>query len=210
MTPDELARGGAGLSADLVVLDVSVAKGTLGLLEFLERSPRAVVAAGTGLDEAAESRIARLAQRAAVLRAPNLSLGNAVVLAWLRALPESALDAYEVDVVEHHHAGKQDAPSGTALALAAAIEAHRKARARPKGSPPGAAPGRETVAIHSIRSGAVPGTHRVLLAGAGETIEIVHTVHDRAVFARGALQAVRYLHGKPPGLYTVHDALLQR
>jgi len=211
MTPNELKQRAATLPADLVALDVSVAEGTLGLLESLEQSPRAMVAAATALDEATEGRIARLAQRAPVLRAPNLSLGNAVVLSWLGALPESALDAYEADIVEHHHAGKQDAPSGTALVLAAAIEARRTARVRPRDAAPGAPPfGREAVALHSIRSGAVPGTHRVLFAGAGETIEIVHTVHDRAVFARGALQAVRYLHGKPPGRYTVQETLLPR
>jgi 4-hydroxy-tetrahydrodipicolinate reductase len=63
------------------------------------------------------------------------------------------------------------------------------------------------VRLHSIRSGTVPGTHRALFAGAGETLEIVHTVTDRAVFARGAIRAARFLAGKPPGLYTLEQML---
>jgi 4-hydroxy-tetrahydrodipicolinate reductase len=63
------------------------------------------------------------------------------------------------------------------------------------------------VRIHSIRSGTATGTHRVLLAGAGETLELIHTVSDRAVFARGALRAARFLHGRAPGLYTFDDVL---
>jgi 4-hydroxy-tetrahydrodipicolinate reductase len=66
------------------------------------------------------------------------------------------------------------------------------------------------VRIHSVRSGTAVGTHRAVLAGAGETIEIVHTVSDRAVFALGALRAARFLHGKPPGLYSLEQTLEAR
>jgi 4-hydroxy-tetrahydrodipicolinate reductase len=63
------------------------------------------------------------------------------------------------------------------------------------------------VRIHSIRSGTEPGTHRVLLAGAGESLEIVHRAQDRTLFARGALRAVRFLHGRAPGIYSFQDVI---
>jgi 4-hydroxy-tetrahydrodipicolinate reductase len=197
ITPDSLASpdGLATLPADLVVIDVSVAAGTERLLGILESSPRALVAATTGLAPAAEKRIEALAKRAPVLRSRNLSLGIAVLSAWLRALPAGARAAYDADVVEHHHAAKKDAPSGTALALGALLEGVGTAR-RAGG-----------IQTHSIRGGTAPGTHEIVLSGEGEILTIGHTVLDRAVFARGALRAARFLHGKSPGLYSFEDAL---
>lgn len=184
------------LPNDIVIVDVSLAAGTLALVSALERVPRALVAATTGLDPAAEARIESLATRAAVLRARNLSFGNAVFTAFLRALPESARDAFDADVVEHHHAGKKDAPSGTAIQLATALGPIGSKR-RPE----------RDVRFHSIRGGTEPGRHQVVLSGEGETLTIEHSVHDRSVFARGALLAAAFLHGKPAGLYSFESAL---
>jgi 4-hydroxy-tetrahydrodipicolinate reductase len=206
MTPDELVtRGARAAPPEAVVIDVSLAAGTPRLLEWLETSPHALVSATTGLGPAEELRIEALARKAPVLRALNLSLGSAVACALFRALPPGAKAAFEIDVLEHHHAAKRDAPSGTALLWAShlapgpdAVEAHPDVT-RPRAS--------GTVRLHSIRSGTVPGTHRAILAGAGETLEIVHTVTDRSVFARGAIRAARFLSGKPPGLYTLEQML---
>lgn len=189
-----LPGGLESLPADLVVIDVSGAPGTEALIGALERTPRALVAATTGLGSGLEGRLAKLAERAPILRSRNLSPGIAVLSALLRALPGGALGIYDADVVEHHHAAKKDAPSGTAAALAellAGVGTHR----RPGG-----------VQIHSLRGGTAPGTHEVVLSGEGEVLTLSHWVHDRAVFARGALRAARFLHGKPPGLYSFDDA----
>lgn len=198
LSPEDLGKRGAwdALPADIVVVDVSLAAGTARLLATLERTPRALVAATTGLDAATEARIESLASKAAVLRARNLSLGNAVVAAMLRALPGAARDAFDADLVEHHHAGKRDAPSGTAISLAAALGPIGSAR-RPD----------RDIRFHSIRGGTEPGTHRVVLSGDGETVTIEHAVHDRSVFARGALRAAAHVHGKPAGLYPFESAL---
>jgi len=206
MTPDELvASGDKAASPDTVVIDVSLAAGTPRLLDWLERSPRALVCATTGISAADERRVEALATRAPVLRAMNLSLGSAVACALFRALPPGARGPFEIDVLEHHHAAKRDAPSGTALLWAS----HLAPRADAVDAHPDVTRPREpgTVRLHSIRSGTVPGTHRAILAGAGETLEIVHTVTDRAVFARGAIRAARFLSGKPPGLYTLEQML---
>ncbi len=208
MAPSEvLSGGGARLPADLVVIDVSLAEGTTLLLDWLERAPHALVSATTGLNETLEARIRLLADRAPVLRARNLSLGNSVASAMLRAVPAAARDALQVDIIEHHHASKRDAPSGTALAWASLLAAGKPELVRP--APANAsetrAPGE--IRVHAIRSGTVTGTHRALFAGAGETLEIVHTVSDRAVFARGALRAARFLHGRAPRAYSFDDVL---
>lgn len=184
------------LPADAVVLDVSLAPGTESLLASLEKAPRASLFATTGLSSSVEGRIEALGQRVAVLRAKNLSLGVAVARRWLGLLPAAARSAYVADIVEQHHAGKKDAPSGTALDLSAALGPVGPSR-RAGGA----------VAIHSIRAGTLPGTHRIILSGEGETLELVHAVHDRSVFARGALRAARFLHGRAPGLYSVDDLI---
>lgn len=184
------------LPPDAVILDVSLVAGTERLVAALETSPRAAVLATTGLDDKLEGRVEALGRRSAIVRARNLSLGVAVARRWLALLPPAARAAYVADVVEQHHAGKKDAPSGTALDLAAAL-----------GSIGGTRRAGGAVATHAIRAGTVPGTHRVILSGDGETLELVHTVYDRSVFARGALRAARFVHGRAPGLYTVDDLI---
>lgn len=197
--PDALVRpeGLASLPSDLVVIDVSLAPGTERLLDALEAAPRALVACTTGLSSAVEDRIATLASRAPVLRARNLSPGIAVLSALLRAIPKGARGLYDADVVEHHHAAKKDAPSGTAIALGELLRGVGTER-RPGG-----------IATHSLRGGTAPGTHEVVLSGEGEVLTLAHLVHDRAVFARGALRAARFLHGRKPGLYSFEDALTE-
>ena len=190
LTPETLGtrRRREGFPENTVVLDFSLAAGTAQLVKILATWPHPLVSATTGLDAGTEATIEALSQRVAVLRASNLSFGNAMVERMLRSIPPGARSLLGADIVEHHHAGKKDAPSGTALALGKILG--------------------EPVTIHSIRAGTVPGTHRVILSAMGEMIEVTHTVIDRAVFARGALRAVQFLEGRPPGRYTT-DHLLQ-
>jgi 4-hydroxy-tetrahydrodipicolinate reductase len=198
LTPEELAtrRRREDLPGDLVVIDFSLAAGTQALLKTLNLWPRAFVCGTTGLSAESERMLETLAARVPVFRASNLSLGNALVETLLRALPRHVITTYTADIVEHHHAGKKDAPSGTAITLARVL-----------GDVGAVGQGGDEIKIQSIRSGTVPGTHRVILGGAGETIEIVHTVTDRGVFARGALRAARFIHAQVPGRYTMDSML---
>jgi len=210
LAPDELS-GPAGIAAlppDLIVIDFSLAPGTERLVEALEGAPLGLVAATTGLTAGVEERVRALASRTGVVRATNLSVGVATVVRMLQAIPLAAHGAYEADVVEHHHASKRDAPSGTALALARALTGGDPARIR-AGAPATDPRAAGEVRIHSLRSGTEPGTHRVVLAGAGESIEVIHRAQDRGVFARGALRAARFLHGRAPGYYSFQDVLSQ-
>ncbi len=207
MTPDRLVTGGAdAVPGNAVVIDVSLAAGTTRLLDWLDRSPRALVSATTGLSGSDEKRIDDLSKRVPVLRAMNLSFGNALALTMLRSVSPAAQAAFEIDIIEHHHAGKRDAPSGTALLWSASLtEKSDAVDASPDMTKP-REPGK--IRLHSIRSGTAVGTHRALLAGAGETVEVMHTVTDRAVFARGALRAARFLAGRQPGHYTLEQTLV--
>jgi len=123
----------------------------------------------------------------------------------------SALPDYDIEVVEAHHRGKVDAPSGTALALAKAaargrgldLEEHaifgRRGRTGPRGT--------GDIGIHAVRMGDVVGEHQVWLAGRGDRVLLGHTATSRATFAEGALRAAQWIRGKPPGRYGMQDVL---
>ncbi len=128
----------------------------------------------------------------ALLAAPNFSLGVAAFTLAVEAAAEAMRLApgFDVHLIETHHAQKQDAPSGTALALAAAVAA-RLGRAVP---------------ITSVRTGSVPGIHELIFDAQFEQIRLVHTARDRRVFAEGALLAAKWLVGRR-GIYTLRDVL---
>jgi 4-hydroxy-tetrahydrodipicolinate reductase len=177
----------------------------------------------TGLEPAALAAIEAAAARIAVLVAPNTSLGVAVLTRLTsiatRALGGSSASAtaiaiaapVDIEISETHHRAKRDAPSGTALALGAAVAAVRgvplealAVRDRAAGAGPRAA---SSIGFSSRRAGDVVGEHTVLFAGSGEQLELTHRATDRMVFARGALAAARWLIGRPPGRYGMADVL---
>jgi len=179
------------------------------------RSPSSATGSGSGRSIRSVSAteawsnvgVIRAAARVPVLIAPNLSPGVAAlkraVAAALAALP-----AYDVEIVERHHAAKVDSPSGTALALAQVVQqarpgttlrAGREGRVGPR--PPG------EVGIHSLRGGGWIGEHEVVLAGPFESLQFTHVAHDRAAFAQGALSALRFVATARPGRYGLEDAI---
>ena len=174
----------------------------------------------TGLDELADRRIAAAAQDIAILRAPNTSLGVALLADLVeRAAKLLGPDAWDIEIVEAHHNRKADAPSGTALYLGEAARRGRgittqERRGRGGNSPDergrnGTGLKREPGAIGyaAIRGGTVSGDHDVMFLGVGERIILSHRAESRAIFARGALAAARFLHGKPAGLYSMRDVI---
>lgn len=155
------------------------------------RTRAALVIGTTGLDAPATDRLKATSATIPVLLAPNTSLGVAV-LADLAARAATTLgSAFQASIVEAHHAGKKDAPSGTATRLAAAIAAGG-------GNIPAAQ-------VLSIRSGDVIGEHTIRFAGQGEYLELTHRATTRDLFARGALRAAHWLAGKPAGWYTIEQ-----
>ena len=166
----------------------------------------------TGLGAAEEEAIRTAATRTAILRAANMSLGINLLLGLAeqvaRALPP---DAFDAEIVEIHHRHKVDAPSGTALALGAAV-AHGRGVAlaavaeRGRDGMTGARRA-GTIGFAALRGGDAVGDHTVVFAGAGERLELTHRASDRQIYARGALRAAHWLHGRPPGLYGMAEVL---
>lgn len=197
-----------------VIIDFSTAAATHALLEHgMDRlAGSAVVIGTTGLDAATHDLIDRLSERAAVLTAANFSVGVNLLEALCERV-SAALDsaAWDVEIVEAHHARKVDAPSGTALALAEAVARGRTqtladVRRDGRTGETGARPTGE-IGMHAIRGGDIVGDHSVLFIGARERIELRHSAQDRALFADGALTAARWLAGRAPGRYTMRDVL---
>jgi 4-hydroxy-tetrahydrodipicolinate reductase len=120
-------------------------------------------------------------------------------------------ESYDIEVFEAHHRNKKDAPSGTALALGAAAASGRGVKlsevAEHARHGTGAGRARGAIGFSVFRGGDVVGDHTVTFAGAGERIELTHRASDRVAFARGAVQAARWLVGRPPGLYSMKDVL---
>ena len=187
--------------------DFTSPEGTTVVADLAAARGVGLVVGTTGLDASARAALARAAARVPVLIAPNLSPGIAVLKRALAAAL-AALPAYDVEIVERHHAAKVDSPSGTALALAEVVQKARPGttlRAGREGRV-GPRPAGE-VGIHSLRGGGWIGEHEVVLAGPFESLQFTHVAHDRAAFAQGALAALRFVATARPGTYGLEDTI---
>jgi len=200
----------AACAAADVAVDFSSPASTLALIDAAQARGLPLVIGTTGLGADAESRIARAAERIAIVRAANFSIGIAVLLD-LVAEASRRLEGYEIEVLELHHNQKVDAPSGTALSLARAAAAARgqdlakEAVYHREGTPGKRRHGE--IGMQSLRLADSVGEHVVFFAGAGERVELAHRAFSRDNFATGALRAARWLPGRKPGLYTMRDVL---
>ena len=163
----------------------------------------------TGLDASAEEKIASAARQIAVLRAPNTSLGIAVVAQLVEQAAGLLGPDWDIEIVEMHHRMKADAPSGTAWLLAHAAACGRgtdiDAEAGRVGTGLKRKPG--AIGMASLRGGTVAGEHDVMFLGEKERIVLSHRAENRLIFARGALAGARFLVGKAPGLYSMRDVI---
>jgi 4-hydroxy-tetrahydrodipicolinate reductase len=214
-----LAPFGVQVTADAVdvisrcegILDFTSPKATV---EFagLAANARAVHVIGTtGLTEADEAQIAAAARHAPIIKAGNMSLGVNLLVALTRRVAEALDEDFDIEIVEMHHRDKVDAPSGTALMLGAAAAegrainlSQRSVRVRDGVTGPRH---RGDIGFATLRGGSVVGEHKVIFAGSGERVELVHVAGDRSVFARGAVKALQWGQGKAPGLYSMTDVL---
>ena len=178
-----------GVPAFDVAIDFSLPEGFEQVLALCAERGVALVSGTTGLNDAQKAAIDDAATRIAVLWASNFSLGVAV-LTGLVERAARALPGWDCDIIEAHHSHKQDAPSGTALALGAAAE---QGGARPR--------------YASLRAGDIVGEHTVQFATHGERIELIHRAGNRDIFARGALHAATRLAGRGPGAYRLADLI---
>lgn len=191
-----------------LILDFSGAAGFAEALSSALRFGAALVSGSTGLSRQDEERLEQASVRIPVLWAANFSLGLTVLLALVERAA-AWLSDFDVELLELHHRGKRDAPSGTARALGEAVirakesqGCHARAVFQREG-----ARGEGEVGIVSLRGGDAVGEHRLFLLGKGERLELAHQVSDRRVFARGALRAARWLAGRAPGRYRLEAML---
>ena len=183
------ARELAAVPAFDTAIDFSLPEGFDPILELCVARDAALVSGTTGLSDAQRVALAAAALKIPLVWASNFSLGVAV-LNELVERAATALPGWDCDIVEAHHAQKQDAPSGTALTLGEAAIAN------------GA-----RVNYASLRAGDIVGEHTVQFTGLGERLELVHRAGNRDVFARGALHAALRIAGKPAAAYRVRDLL---
>ncbi|MDR2771055.1 MAG: 4-hydroxy-tetrahydrodipicolinate reductase [Clostridiales Family XIII bacterium] len=201
--PEDCAHG-----AD-VVIDFSHFTAIPALLEYCLRTKTPVVVATTALGEAERALVEDAAARIPVFHSANMSLGVNVLLHAARLAAPALESDFNIEIVEKHHKEKTDSPSGTALLIAEAIN---DALAVKKDFVFGRH-GKDDdckiteLGIHAVRGGALPGEHSILFLGPDEVIEFKHTIFSRNVFALGAVNAARFLAGKPPGLYSMDDLL---
>jgi 4-hydroxy-tetrahydrodipicolinate reductase len=194
-----------------VAIDFSVPAGTRAALAACRDARCALVVGTTGLTEDDHRALDTAAADIPVLQAANMSLGVNLLLALVGQVAAKLGDDYDIEIVEAHHRFKQDAPSGTALALAEAICAatgktiaddtvHGRCG-------PATQRRRGEIGMHAMRLGDVVGRHTFHYAALGEEIQIGHIASTRDVFARGALRAAAWLAGRPAGRYTMRDVL---
>jgi 4-hydroxy-tetrahydrodipicolinate reductase len=198
----------AALAGDVdVLIDFSAPDALADTLAAAERAKVAVVVGTTGLLQVHHRRIDTAAETIPVLQAANTALGINVLAGLVRAAAARLGPGWDIEILEMHHRDKVDAPSGTALLLGEAAAAGRGI------APAGASVDRSgrrlegSIGYASLRGGSVAGDHMVVLAGPDERIELGHRAESRAIFARGAVHAARWLAGRAAGRYTMADVL---
>ncbi len=194
---------GADADADVVV-DFSHHSATAALLRFVTAHGLPLVLATTGQTEEELEAIRSAAERVPIFFAANYSLGVALLIELAKKAASAMPDA-EIEIIEKHHDRKVDAPSGTALAIARAIQEVRPESSVHTGRSGFGKRQPGEIGIHAVRLGNLVGEHEVLLGTPSQTITLKHEAHSRALFAEGALAAAAFLLGQPAGLYGMKD-----
>lgn len=198
-----------GVEADVIV-DFASVKAIDELLEYSVKKKLPVVVCTTGLSEEQAKKVEEASRQVAVLRSANMSLGVNLLLKLVKEAALTLAEAgFDIEILEKHHNQKLDAPSGTALALADSINEamdqayhykYDRTLTREKRD-------KTEIGIQSIRGGSIVGEHDVIFAGTDEVITFNHTAYSKAIFAKGAVSAAKFLAGKKPGFYTMKDVI---
>ena len=208
VTVTTLADGAAGHDA---IIDFSIPDATLALLPKAVEHGSHLVIGTTGFDDAGLAAIRAASESIPIMHAPNMSVGVNLCFKLIELAARVLGDDVDVEVIEAHHRGKVDAPSGTALRMGEVLAATLDRDLGEVGvygrQGLTGARNRKTIGFETIRAGDIVGEHTVMYAGAGERIEITHRASSRLNFAQGAVRAVKYLSEQPAGLYDMQDVL---
>ena len=207
--PVYTSRGACREEADVIV-DFAAAGAVDHLLEYCADRKLPLVLCTTGLSGEQIAKVKEASEKVAILRSANMSLGINLLLKLVKeAAGTLAAAGFDMEIVEKHHNQKLDAPSGTALALADSInealdqayhyQYDRSARHEKRDE--------KEIGISAVRGGSIVGEHDVIFAGRDEVITFSHTAYSKAIFAKGAMEAAKFLAGKPAGLYNMADVI---
>ena len=193
-----------------VIIDFASAKAIDKLLDYVETRKIPVVLCTTGLSEEQLARVEEVSKKVAVLKSANMSLGINTLFKVLKSVsPLLAEAGFDIEIVEKHHHFKVDAPSGTALALGDAINEslpekyeYKFDRSQDRIPRP-----KNEIGFSSVRGGTIVGEHDVIFAGEDEVITFSHTAYSKSVFAKGAVEAAKFLKGQPAGHYTMKEVI---
>lgn len=192
------------------IIDFSVTAAIDDLLDYAVSTKTPVVVCTTGLSANQLEKINEASKSVAVLRSANMSLGINTLMKILKIATYVLADrGFDIEIVEKHHNQKVDAPSGTALALADCINqelnneydyTYDRSTVREKRK-------KNEIGISAVRGGTIVGEHEVIYAGTDEVIEIKHTAYSKAIFAKGAIDAAKFLANKEAGMYDMSDVI---
>lgn len=192
------------------IIDFSSAKAVDALLDFSVKRQIPVVLCTTGLSEEQLVKVEEASKKVAVLKSANMSLGINTLLKLIQDAAKVLAGAgFDMEIVERHHRLKLDAPSGTALTLADSLNeamdqkyhyVYDRSQKREKRDD-------KEIGISAVRGGTIVGEHEVIFAGPDEVIEFKHTAYSKAVFGKGAVEAAKFLAGKPAGRYDMQDVI---
>ena len=193
-----------------VIIDFSNAKAVDALVDYCVEKKIPVVLCTTGLSEEQLQKVEQAYEKVAILKSANMSLGiNTLMELLKKAATVFAPAGFDMEIVEKHHNQKLDAPSGTALALADSMNdaledaytyKYDRSQERKKRD-------KYEIGISAVRGGNIVGEHEVIFAGQDEVIEFKHTAYSKAVFAKGAVEAAKFLNGKGAGHYDMADVI---
>lgn len=193
-----------------VIIDFSNAKAVDALLAYGVEKQIPIVLCTTGLSEQQLADVEKAYEKVAILKSANMSLGiNTLMELLKKAAQVFAPAGFDMEIVEKHHNQKLDAPSGTALALADAMneamdntysyKLDRSSERKKRDA--------KEIGIQAVRGGSIVGEHEVIFAGTDEVIEFKHTAYSKAIFGKGAVEAAKFLKGKSAGMYDMHDVI---
>ncbi len=190
-----------------VIIDFSIASALDDILKFAVANSTPVVLCTTGYSKEQIEIIKETSKKIPIFFSFNMSIGVNLLCSISKKVSSVLGDDFDIEIVEKHHNQKIDAPSGTAIMLANAIneqsyekyryeyDRHSKRQKRSKNE----------IGIHSIRGGNIVGEHDVIFAGEDEVITLSHSANSKKIFAKGAIKASKFIVGKPSGLYDMND-----
>ena len=193
-----------------VIVDFSSPKNLTEMLDYAKENGIGIVLCTTGFTKEQQGLIEETTKEIPIFQSANMSMGINLITKLIQEAAKLLVDSgFDIEIVEKHHNKKVDAPSGTAIALADAMnkvlgDAYEYKYDR---SSVREMRGKKEIGISSVRGGTIVGEHEIIFAGTDEVIEIKHTAYSKAIFAKGAVQAAKFLPGKEPGKYQMSDII---